>query len=309
MRIAIQVYGEFRCCKQHDHFKHFMDNFPEIFNENNEIDVFILTSIEHINMDIYNENVKYLQDILGNKLKKIDIFQHYSEEIIDKENELNVAFQNLHPTIQLTDEEMSDYKTSLLEGIELRRKYNLYLPSLTEDLDYISNVKDNCVEISKNKFVSRLYYRRALTNSMRRKYETENNIKYDWVCMVRCFDAEFHKVKICDMFYNLPIVDAADYCVDIFTAGTPEIIDKINDGLGFFPVVGYEQWKDKDFFECYNKFDVGIIYLRRQSTYCFENQLTWQILKESKEHINLRCNEHVIEPDTYFKFSYCNGRR
>ena len=72
----------------------------------------------------------------------------------------------------------------------------------------------------RNKFVSRLWYRRYLCNQIRLDYEMKNNVKYEAVIRTR-FDVGILDEKKYSLDYNnLPI-----FSPDIMTIGKPELIN------------------------------------------------------------------------------------
>jgi hypothetical protein len=320
MRFALECFGGLRCGIKHGHIKHFIDTFPEIFNGENEIDIFLLTTKNdwHGAKGCEDEDLEKLKELLGEKLKVIEYFEDQSKEIKDDEDKCYNKWQSLDNKVYLTREEIDEYKIDLKRGIRIRREKKLYLPSLQEALNRLikrkTNKKPFILETQQgNTFVSRLYYRRMLINNIRKKYQEENNIKYDWVVMCRMFDVNFRKLKELSFFNTLPQGDTIYAAVDHFTAAKGELIDKVYDELGKnYPVVGYEQWKDERYKREYVKFDIGIYYLRSDAAWCSEHQIFWQILKSCEHFVNLRagCNfkEYITDPDSYFISEFCHDR-
>lgn len=101
----------------------------------------------------YNEeNLNKIKKILGEKnIKVFKFIEDYSKEILEKEN-------------------------------MLQKKY----------LDTYKKFKNhNKTNYTINGFVTRLYFRRWLNNKIRKKYEEENNITYDFIVRTR-FDISFN---------------------------------------------------------------------------------------------------------------------
>jgi hypothetical protein len=141
---------------------------------------------------------------------------------------------------------------------------------------------------------------------MRKKYEIENNVKYDWVITGRLFDSIFLKLKEFTFLYNPPIENTVYCCIDNLTMSSPEITNIIYDNLGNYPVIGYEQWNDFEFKKEYYKVDIGIYFVRTRATLSSENQMMWACLKSCENCIQLRCDND--EPVKYLKFQTCPNR-
>ncbi len=319
MKIALECFGGIRCGVKHNHIQHFIDTFPEIFNESNEVDIFLLTTKNDLckskNSD---EEINEIKKLFGTKLKKIQIFEELDEKIKSEEEEYFKNWQSLNNKFTLSDDELKEYEEELIRGIKIRKEKNLYTPSLYEALRYVKRkIKtDKTVEFttqSGSPFVRRLYYRRMLVNNMRKDYGKENNITYDWVFMVRFLDVQFKKLKVLDFINQKPEKDTIYGAVDHFIGGSPDLINDIYTKLGKnYPVVNYEQWNNERYKKEYEKFDIGILFLRHEAGWCSEHQLFWQILQTCKKFINLRagCNfsEYVSDPNSYFISEFCNDR-
>jgi hypothetical protein len=308
MRIAIQNFGGLNCCQKCNHLEQFIYLFPEIFNENNEIDFFLLTTKqrdETITQD-------YLTSILGNQLKVLE-FVEDQPNIMEKEEQILEKWNSMNKNVLLSLEELQElqeYKNEVLSGIELRKNRNLYLPSLYEELEKIDRaINDNqTLVLLQDHFVPLLYYRRMLVNNLRKKYQTEHNIQYDWVITARVFDTIFNKLKTFDFLYYPPIKDTVYCSIDNITITTPELTDHIYELLGnHYPVVGYEQWEDEEFKKEYLKVDIGIYFLRTCSTLCSENQMMYTCLKSCNNCIQLRY-DNLIE-SSFLTFQSCSNRK
>ena len=320
MIFAIECFGGVRCGIKHNHIQHFIDTFPEIFNDNNEIHIFLLSTKQdwHGAVGADDDTIQTLKDLLGDKLKIIEFYEDLQEDVKKIEDKYYNEWQTIDNKFKLTDKELIDYKQDVIKGIILRKKHNLYIPSLIEALDYVNHkmATDKTIAFitqQGNTFVRRLYYRRMLVNSLRKKYQEENNIKYDWVVMCRLFDVNFEKLKPLSFFSKLPLKDTTYAAVDHFVASAPEIIDNIYETLGHkYPVINWEQWHNERYKKEYIKFDIGIYFLRHAAGWCSEHQLFWQILQSSKNFVNLRagCNfkEHITDPNGYFISEFCHNR-
>ena len=309
MRIAIQCFGGIRCGIEHKHIENFISQFTEIFNENNEIDFFILSTKTEFRGKPTDaiKNTNYLKELLGNKIK---IFEYIEDQpdIIEREKQIINKWNNLPTNVLLSLDELKQYRQVILYGIELRTAKNLWVPSLLEELEKVDQaIKTNqTITLTKDNFVPLLYYRRMINNNMRKKYEIENNIKYDWVISGRLFDTIFTKLREFTFLYNPPIKNTVYCSIDNLTMSTPEISNIIYDNLGNYPVIGYEQWNDEEFKKEYLKVDIGIYFLRTCATLCSENQMMWACLKSCENCIQLRFDND--EPDKYLKFQTCPNR-
>jgi len=139
MKIALQIYGEFRCFE-----KCLPDILYFIDYSNHEFDVFILTQRNSNSYSI--KNLNKIKDMLGReKIKNLKYIEDYSNEIMEKENNLVKQYFKLYN--------------------KFKGKFN-----------------DNLIC---NEFVTRLWFRRYLNNQMRIEYEKTNNKKYDYVVRTR----------------------------------------------------------------------------------------------------------------------------
>jgi hypothetical protein len=314
MRFAIQCFGGIRCCLEHKHIENFIQIFPEIFNEGNVVDFFILTTKTEGSREI-NNAYEYLNGLLGERLKTFNVIEDMPGSN-EKETSIIKRWNDLNTLTNLTIDELNEYKTELLSGIEIRTKKNLWVPSMYEELQRVDQAinGDQSINLLKDPFVPLLYYRRKVINSIRKKYQEDNGIHYDWVISSRMFDIIYNKRKDFDFLLNLPNKDIVYSSIDNIVMTTPENTDLIYEELGEnYPVVGYEQWDNQSFKKTYNAFDIGIYYMRTISTYSSENQLLWQAMKHSKKFINLRCgcnfNEEMTDPSAYLLFHACDKRK
>lgn len=303
MRFAIQCFGEFRCCQEDRHLENFIAQFPEIFNENNEIDYFFLTTKKNI-------SEPYIRSLLGEKLKRLDYVEDHA--VIETEQNILNNWNSINTQVKLSLEELHEYREEVLRGIEIRTHKNLYVPSLYEELEKINNAiqGDLTIKLTKDGFVPLLYYRRMILNNIRKKYQTK---EYDWVITCRLFDIDYRKTKVFDFLYDYPDKNTVYCSIDNITMTTPELTDIIYDKLGNYPVIGYEQWKNEEFKKEYNKVDIGIYYIRSGSTLCSENQMMWAVMTSCSRFINLRCgcrfDEELTDPSGFLIFCACDKRK
>jgi hypothetical protein len=305
MRIAIQNFGGLNCCQKCNHLEQFIYLFPEIFNENNQIDFFLLTTKK---FDV-SFTTEYLTTILGDKLKVLE-FVEDQPNIMEKEQQILDKWNSINKNVSMSLEELQEYKNEVLSGIELRKNRNLYLPSLYEELEKIDHAinENQTLVLLQDHFVPLLYYRRMLVNNLRKKYQTEHNIQYDWVITARVFDTIFNKLKTFDFLYYPPIKDTVYCSVDNMTMTTPELTDHIYETLcNNYPIVGYEQWEDEEFKKEYLKVDIGIYFLRTCSTLCSENQVMWGCIKTCTNCVQLRQDNNV--ENSYLMFQTCPNRK
>jgi hypothetical protein len=321
MRIAIECFGGTRCCVRHKHIETFIETFPEIFNENNEIDFFILTTFNDWRgaVGANEDTIQYIKNVLGNKIKKFEIYEELNDEIKEKETQLYNEWLKLDNNVYLDDNDYNDFKNDIIKGFHLRQPKNLWTQSFIEELktleeQYTATKKIQLTTNIRDTFVRKLYYRKMLVNNMRIEYEKEYNIKYDWVIMSRLFDMCYpRKLKPLDFLKTFPEDKTVYAALEDFTAAKPEIINNIYTTIGNnYPVVGYEQWRNERFKKTFQSFDIGISFLRIGSTWCSENQILWQILQSCDKFINLRAEahdpEHITDKNAYFVICTCNQR-
>lgn len=310
MKFAIQCFGGIRCCQEHRHLENFIEIFPEIFNENNEVDFFILTTYSEYNGRKIDsvQSINYLKNILGNRLKIIEFIED-QPNIIEHEKEIIEKWNNTTCDIHLSLDELHKYREEVLYGIELRRSKNLWLPSTYEELERVDHAinTNQRIILQRDPFVPLLYYRRMLINNIRKTYQKDNNIQYDWIITSRFFDTIFKKNKEFSFLYNPPDKNTLYCSIDNITMTTPEITDNIYENLGNYPVIGYEQWDDEQFKREYSKVDDGIYFLRSGATFCSENQMMWACLKSCNNCIQLRLSNDII--NSYLSFASCPNRR
>jgi hypothetical protein len=179
---------------------------------------------------------------------------------------------------------------------------------LYEELSNVDNAMNTnqILILKKDNFVPLLYYRRLLVNNIRKKYEKDNNIHYDWVIASRIFDTKYDKKNPLDFLYKPPNIDTIYCSIDNMTMGNPEITNKIYEDLGNYPVVGYEQWNDEEFKKEYLKIDNGIYFIRSCSSLCSENQMMWACLKSCNNCIQIKLTGY--EDNAYLHYETCPNR-
>jgi len=309
MRFAIECFGEVRCSKQDKHIEQFIYLFPEIFNEKNEIDFFFLTTKNERGKEInYNENFSYYKNLLGDSLKAFE-FVEDQPNIEAEENAIIERWNSVDTKVKLPLDELYKHRDEVISGIELRSSRNLWLGSHYIELDAIDKTinGETIFNLTKNDFVPLLFYRKMLVNNIRKKYQTQNNITYDWIVSARLFDTTYYKHKNLDFLYSLPDKNTVYSLVDHFTIATPELTDEIYEDLGKnYPVVHYEQWFDEQFKREYSKVDIGIYHLRTGSTLCCENQFMWKCLKSCSNCVLLRQDRH--KDVQFVSFQICPKR-
>lgn len=319
MRIALQCYGGTRCLLRDRHLANFIQTFPEIFDEKNELDIFILTTRndKRSSNQQTEESIVHLRELFGNRLKKLIYYEDLSNEIHEKEEKIYASWKALETKKELTEEETQEYQRQLSEGMDqLYLKNHRNYPHSDMKLHLLNNRN---IVFDKDDFVPRYYYRRQLLNTIRHEYIAENEtqngekINYDWVIMARMFDMTYQKNRPLDFISECPEEGTVYSSIDNIIMGSPAMIDAIF--LPFsekYPVVGYEQWSEPRFIETYRKFEMYWSYLRHLTTYCSENQLLWQCLQNSQKYVNLRCgngNMNLIpSPDAYFLPIFCESR-
>jgi hypothetical protein len=224
----------------------------------------------------------------------------------------------------LSEEEWNHYRNELSQGVD-----NLYLLSQTQTprffyyhWKHLMELSDTVhpdhrkIHLAKDKFVPRLYYRKWLVNSLRRKYEVEQGHGYDWVVLGRPFDMIYEMRKPLDFLCLPPLPGKVYASIDHFIATTPENMDAILAPFETtYPVVGYEQWSDERFCAIYRSFDQYLYYLRNDTTYCSENQILWQCIRVCGEFVNLRISNNstdthvVVNPEAFLHSIYCPDRQ
>lgn len=313
MKIAIQCYGGIRCAFRDQHIEHFIQNFPEIFNEDNEVDVFLLTTYEDKKAVLQHtkESIeKELTRLFGHRLKKLVFFEDYSDEIKAKEDQIYDDFMAMPDKHMLNHDEMFEYQNTLVRA---RDQYELIEKSfpygLGEAYHRIKLLK--YVEFQKDHFVPRYYYRRYLVNEIRKQWQQEHDQEYDWVVCARIFDFEYIKEKPMEFLYSPPPEETIFYSIDNMIITSPTIMDKIFEPFAEkFVQVGYEQYFHPQFEK--NRCDHYHFYIRSTMTYSSENQLEWQCITNCKNmiRINLGGNQRkVLFPEGYFFYHFCEKRK
>jgi len=304
MRFAIECFGEIRCCHLHKHFEDFLMRFPEIFNGNNEVDFFLLTTKNERGKPVdYIKHHEYFKGLLGNSLKAYE-FVEDQPNIEAEEKSITERWNAVNTKVKLPLEELIKHRDEVISGIELRNSRNLWLGSHYIELNLIDKTinGDHVFNLEKNDFVPLLFYRKMLANNIRKKYQAENNIEYDWVISARLFDTTYFKNRSLDFLYSLPDKNTVYCLVDHFTITTPELTDEIYEDLGKnYPVVHYEQWYDEQFKREYSKVDIGIYHLRTGATLCCENQFMWKCLKSCDNCVLLRQDRYKDDQHVWFE--------
>lgn len=350
MRIAFECFGEFRCALEHGHIETYMKTFPHIFDPQcgNTVDVFMLTSY-HGDHDKKNRITDYLRGLFGERLKVLafldDLYacspslpggghsvsgheniaeSGYEINLKQNEDQIMERWNALETEKILSEEEWNHYRNELSQGVD-----NLYLLSQTQTprffyyhWKHLMELSDTVhpdhrkIHLAKDKFVPRLYYRKWLVNSLRRKYEVEQGHGYDWVVLGRPFDMIYEMRKPLDFLCLPPLPGKVYASIDHFIATTPENMDAILAPFETtYPVVGYEQWSDERFCAIYRSFDQYLYYLRNDTTYCSENQILWQCIRVCGEFVNLRISNNstdthvVVNPEAFLHSIYCPDRQ
>lgn len=314
MRIAIETYGGIRCAFRHNHIQNFIETFPEIFNENNEVDIFILTTKQD-QLTQTNPEVETipneLNQIFGTRLKKIQYFEDLPQDIKDKEEAIVKSYEEFPDNYTLNENEKMDLIHTLYQQVERFEKIYNSLPHALGGLLY--KIKENYpLTFEKNAFVPRYYFRRNYVNEMRKHYQTEHSIKYDWVIQARMFDFDYTKKKPLDFLYQIPPSISTIYAsIDHLVIAAPEIMDKIFEPFGEkYPLVGYECWSHPKFYE--NRYDEYNFFQRDFFTYYSETQLLWQCLQscENYQRITVDGNDNnEIFPEGYIYYNFCSKRK
>jgi hypothetical protein len=323
MRIALQCYGGTRCVLRHGHLTNFIQTFPEIFKEENDLDIFILTTQNDkrsTNQQI-EESVQHLRECFGDRLKKIIYYEDLPTEIHQKEEEIYETWEKLETKKVLTEEEIQQYQHELSGGIDqLFLKRHPFYPH-TDMQTHLR--KNQTLTFDKDEFVPRYYYRRQILNTIRHEYideehayetaETKTRKAYDWVIMARMFDMTYEKMRPLDFLIGPPEEQTVYASIDNIVMGSPETMDAIFAPFSQkYPVVGYEQWSEPRFMQTYRQYEMYWSYLRHLTTYCSENQLLWQCLQNCQKFVNLRCGNGnmglIPSPDAYFLPIFCESR-
>ena len=186
MRIALQIFGEFRS------YDRCLQNILDYIDYNNKkytFDVFILTQREGKNYS--KEALEKIETQLGKEnIKVLKYIEEYSDAVKMREDKLVEEY----------------YK--LAKGVE---------------------VKMGIVH-KKNKFVTRLWFRRKLLNDIRVDYENNTGTKYDYVVRTR-FDIGYKDENMKD---KCRYIDPLYIYPDAMTIGKPEIINIESDlGVNF----------------------------------------------------------------------------
>jgi len=190
MRIAIQIYGSLR-------------NFNECIND-------ILYYI-----DYNNNNHSFDFFLLIDDKELDDNFKILNKDFKTKINELK---EILGDNIKILDY-VSNYPYNYIIEDGLNKKYyNLY-----EKFKNITNINYTI-----NDFVTKLWYRRYFLNNIRKQYQINNNISYDYIIRTR-FDINFKYDKIIIDYNNID--NKLILMPDIISVGNEYNID-IESNLG-----------------------------------------------------------------------------
>ena len=314
MRIALETYGGIRCAFRHNHIQKFIEQFPEIFNENNQVDVFVLTtkheSSSQTPMD--PETIQpQLNEIWGERLKKFQFFEDLPQEIRDQEEAIVEEWKQIPEKYTLNYDEFLDYLHHLYRNADLFEQLYQTQPfafkSLLQDIE-----SNNTITLDKNAFVPRYYFRRNYVNEMRKQYQQEHpDAHYDWVIQARFFDFGYTHRKPLDFLYSLPPQVPTIYAsIDHMVITTPTIMDQIFEPFGRnYPLVGYEQWFHPQWDA--SRWDHFFFTQRNISTYCSENQLLWQCLQSCEHYQRITLGGNDLKesfPEGYYFYHFCDER-
>lgn len=312
MRIAIQSYGGIRCAFRDKHLENFIKTFPEIFNEDNEVDVFLMTTYEDKRAVLQHtkESIeKGLADIFGNYLKKLVFFEDVSEEVKQKEDQICEGYFNCPDKHYLNHDEIYEYQNALQRGMFIFQNTEHLYPYAHSDAYNKMNIT-NELNFYKDGFVPRYYYRRYLVNKVRNDWEKENGKKYDWVITARMFDFDYDKRKPLDFLYSSPTTPIVYSSIDNMVITTPDIMDKIFQPFSEkYPVVGYEQYFHPRLED--SRGDNYAFFIRDVGTYSSEQQLLWQCVSccDNNARLNIGGNQRKeLFPGAYFYYTFCEQR-
>lgn len=98
-------------------------------------------------------------------------------------------------------------------------------------------------EYTNNEFVTRLWFRRRLLNEMRKNYEQECGVKYDWVIRTR-FDISFKHCpeQVMTKLSQAPLPRTIYLMPDTFSCGSAEVINYESELTKHWPFV-YRMYK------------------------------------------------------------------
>ena len=319
MRFAIVSYGGLRCGLKHGHTQHWKDTYSEIFNNNNEVDIFIMLNKERKTLgNVTNEEIEEIREIFGDRLKVCEFYEDQPDEVKNLEEKYHNEWLELEQNVTLTDEEIQDFKEDLEKGMQIRSRRNFQIGDLYHVYNHLNMVSHSymgskTIKREKTPFVRKQFYRMMIANNFRKKYEKENNVIYDWVVYSNIFQEIYDKKKEFDMFRSPPPPSTVYGAICGTIASSPSIMDDILDNLGHnMPVKkDWSMWHDERFKREMLKWNIHIYFLRNVQL-AGEHQMFWQILQSAETFVNLKIScipeEPNICPDAYFNVCSCSKR-
>lgn len=185
MKLALQIYGQLRT---------FKDCIPNILNfidyYNKDFDVFL-----------------FIDDGHSSDYTHINGYHNYSEQNVELLKHMLIS-ERIKTIIYVKNMNETDIK------IEQQLVDNY--------IGYHNKFEEKYGKLEMNIFTPRLFYRKYLLNEIRKTYETQNNITYDYIVRTR-FD-----IKTCiptDFTFEYIPKNVPVLCSDILTISSPEFMN------------------------------------------------------------------------------------